>query len=145
MFKNIGIFVKEKAHHGIDATALNELVISLRKSSTSIFIEKGSGYKNKYLVELNYEEFVLKTDLIIVFGGDGTLLSSARRYLKNDIPILGINMGNVGFLTDVKTTDFESIIKDIINNHLSPYSVFISSSHLSANQNKTDKMRVAIA
>ena len=63
MFKNIGIFVKEKAHHGIDATALNELVISLRKSSTSIFIEKGSGYKNEHLVELNYEEFVLKTDL----------------------------------------------------------------------------------
>ena len=93
MFKNIGIFVKEKAHHGIDATALNELVISLRKSSTSIFIEKGSGYKNEHLVELNYEEFVLKTDLIIVFGGDGTLLSSARKYLKNDIPILGINMG----------------------------------------------------
>jgi len=115
MFKNIGIFVKEKAHHGIDATALNELVISLRKSSTSIFIEKDSGYKNEHLVELNHEEFVLKTDLIIVFGGDGTLLSSARKYLKNDIPILGINMGNVGFLTDVKTTDFESIIKDIIN------------------------------
>ena len=84
--KNIGIFVKEKAHHGIDATALNELVISLRKSSTSIFIEKGSGYKNEHLVELNYEEFVLKTDLIIVFGGDGTLLSACDK--QNPYPYL---------------------------------------------------------
>jgi NAD+ kinase len=53
--------------------------------------------------------------LIIVFGGDGTLLRSARKYLEYDIPILGINMGTVGFLTDVKTEDFESIIQDVLN------------------------------
>jgi len=54
-------------------------------------------------------------DLIIVFGGDGTLLGSARRYLKYNIPILGINMGTVGFLTDIKIEDFESVIEDIID------------------------------
>jgi NAD+ kinase len=53
--------------------------------------------------------------LIIVFGGDGTLLRSARKYLEYNIPILGINMGTVGFLTDVKTEDFESIIQDVLN------------------------------
>ena len=53
--------------------------------------------------------------MIIVFGGDGTLLRSARKYLEYDIPILGINMGTVGFLTDVKTQDFESIIQDVLN------------------------------
>ena len=115
MFKNIGIYIKEKSYQGLDHKALDSLIISLKKYSNEVFIEDSSDYKNELLTSLSHEEFSSKADLIIVFGGDGTLLGSARRYLKFNIPILGINMGTVGFLTDIKIEDFESVIKDIID------------------------------
>ena len=115
MFRNIGIYIKEKSYQGIDYKALDSLIISLKKYSNHVFIEDSSDYKNDLLTTLSHEEFTSKADLIIVFGGDGTLLASARRYLKFNIPILGINMGTVGFLTDIKIEDFEIVIKDIID------------------------------
>ena len=115
MFRNIGIYIKEKSYQGLDYKALDSLIISLKKYSNEVFIEDSSDYKNDLLTSLNHEEFSSKADLIIVFGGDGTLLGSARRYLKFNIPILGINMGTVGFLTDIKIEDFEIVIKDIID------------------------------
>ena len=115
MFKNIGIYIKEKAYQEIDNEALHSLISSLKNHTPKVFIEDDADYQNDSIMKLNNKEFVSKVDLIIVFGGDGTLLNSARKYLKNNIPILGINMGNVGFLTDVKTEDFESIIQDILN------------------------------
>ena len=115
MFRNIGIYIKEKSYQGLDYKALDSLIISLKKYSNHVFIEDSSDYKNDLLTSLSHEEFTSKADLIIVFGGDGTLLASARRYLKFNIPILGINMGTVGFLTDIKIEDFESVIKDIID------------------------------
>ena len=115
MFKNIGIYIKEKSGEGIDAHGLDILIDNLKKYTPKVFIEDTSKYKNDSLVTLKHSEFVSKVDLIIVFGGDGTLLRSARKYLEHNIPILGINMGTVGFLTDVKTEDFESIIKDVVD------------------------------
>ncbi|MDC1082227.1 NAD(+)/NADH kinase, partial [Gammaproteobacteria bacterium] len=60
-------------------------------------------------------DLVEKVDLIIVFGGDGTLLNSARQYLDSQIPILGVNMGNVGFLTDLSVDNFETTIAEILS------------------------------
>ena len=114
MFKNIGIYVKEKSGEVIDSQNLDVLILSLKKHTSNVYIEETSEYKNSSLVSLKYNDFVSKIDLIIVFGGDGTLLRAARNYLEHNIPILGINMGTVGFLTDIKIEDFESVIKDVL-------------------------------
>ena len=114
MFKNIGIYVKEKSGESIDSQNLDALILLLEKHTSNVYIEETSEYKNSSLVSLKYNDFVSKIDLIIVFGGDGTLLRAARNYLEHNIPILGINMGTVGFLTDIKIEDFESVIKDVL-------------------------------
>ena len=54
-----------------------------------------------------------KSDILISVGGDGTLLSLSRRSYRYNKPILGINAGNLGFLTDVKLDEIEEFIDKI--------------------------------
>lgn len=49
-------------------------------------------------------------DLIIVVGGDGSLLNAARIAIDNKLPILGINRGRLGFLTDIHPKDLDEVI-----------------------------------
>lgn len=51
--------------------------------------------------------------LLISLGGDGTMLSTARKVSKYDVPVLGVNIGTLGFLTAVEISDFENAVKDI--------------------------------
>ena len=62
------------------------------------------------------EDCTEKPDLIITFGGDGTLLIGARYAMKYDIPLLGINLGTVGFLTEEDPEHLEEAITAIIEN-----------------------------
>ena len=49
-----------------------------------------------------------RTDLAIVLGGDGTMLSALHRYMGVDVPVLGVNFGRVGFLTSIAPEDLDS-------------------------------------
>ena len=115
MFKDIGIVIKEDLSNDADNDILNSMINSLSSLDVSLNIDESLNYKNQKLMELKHEDFVKKVNLVIVFGGDGTLLNAARKYLDNNIPILGINMGNVGFLTDVSIDNFEKTIKEVLD------------------------------
>ncbi len=63
------------------------------------------------------EEFIFSDcKLLIVLGGDGTILASAKKAAANNIPIVGINVGSLGYLTDVEKTDFTEMIDRVLNN-----------------------------
>tara|TARA_B100000035_G_scaffold296616_1_gene288699 strand:+ start:60 stop:932 length:873 start_codon:yes stop_codon:yes gene_type:complete len=115
MFREIGILVKEDLSDGIDNEALNLMINSLSNLDINLYIDKSSNNKKENFTVLEHKEFVKKVDIVVVFGGDGTLLNAARKYLNYDIPILGINMGNVGFLTDISTDNFEKTIKEVLD------------------------------
>ena len=115
MFREIGILVKEDLSNGIDSEALNLMINSISNLDINLYIDKSSNNKNENFTVLEHKEFVKKVDIVVVFGGDGTLLNAARKYLNYDIPILGINMGNVGFLTDISTDNFEKTIKEVLD------------------------------
>ena len=53
-------------------------------------------------------------DLIIVVGGDGSLINAAHLAVKHDLPIIGVHRGRLGFLTDIHPQDIHQI-KDVIN------------------------------
>lgn len=53
-------------------------------------------------------------DLIISVGGDGTLLGAAREMAVKEVPVLGINRGRLGFLTDIMPKDMEKRVKEVL-------------------------------
>lgn len=61
------------------------------------------------------QEFGSKCDLAIVIGGDGTLLNAARNLVDSEVPLLGINLGRLGFLVDVSPDEMAIRIKEILN------------------------------
>ena len=115
MFKEVGIFVRDNLMQSADKSALESMIRSISNQNVGIYIDEISQYQNSEVKVLDHEELVKKVDLIIVFGGDGTLLNSARQYLNYEIPILGVNMGNVGFLTDISVDNFDLAIKEILS------------------------------
>ncbi|MFQ3230438.1 NAD(+) kinase [Reinekea sp.] len=54
-------------------------------------------------------------DLIIVVGGDGTFLSAARDVAQFEVPMLGVNRGRLGFLTDIMPSQMERQVREVFN------------------------------
>ena len=115
MFKKIGIFVKENSSKSVDENALDSMLSFFTDQNIKLYIDDSSNYKNDKGEYLYHKEFSENIDLLVVFGGDGTLLNSARQYLEYEIPILGVNMGNVGFLTDIKVENFHTSMQEILD------------------------------
>jgi NAD+ kinase len=60
-----------------------------------------------------------KVDSIIVLGGDGTMIRAARQYAANDVPVLGVNMGTVGFLSNIRADELEHCLARFIRHEYS--------------------------
>ncbi len=70
------------------------------------------------------ERLVEESDLVISLGGDGTLLTAARALVGRNTPLLGINLGRLGFLADVSFADFESYLEAVLEGRYSVESRF---------------------
>jgi NAD+ kinase len=60
------------------------------------------------------EAEMVKAQLLVVLGGDGTLLSVVRRYAAWELPILGVNLGKLGFLTEIELQDMFSGMEEVL-------------------------------
>ncbi|MDJ0776284.1 MAG: NAD(+)/NADH kinase [Gammaproteobacteria bacterium] len=70
------------------------------------------------------DRLVEESDLVISLGGDGTLLTAARALVDKNTPLLGINLGRLGFLADVSFADFESYLEAVVEGRYSVESRF---------------------
>jgi len=64
---------------------------------------------------LREDDVIVKSDIMLCLGGDGTFLKCARKVFSKKIPILGINLGNLGFLTEVDKNEIDPAIKRLVN------------------------------
>ena len=72
-------------------------------------------FPNQNLQICSNEELGDFCDLIIVVGGDGSLLGAARVLAKHSVPVLGINRGRLGFLTDIKPDEIEQQVTAVLS------------------------------
>ncbi len=61
------------------------------------------------------DSFGKECDLVIIMGGDGTLLHSARSLADYDVPLIGINLGRLGFLTDISPDQMFATLEEILS------------------------------
>jgi NAD+ kinase len=54
------------------------------------------------------------TDVLVVLGGDGTFLRAARAVIEVDVPLLGINLGKIGFLSKAEATELEGVLGRLV-------------------------------
>ena len=54
------------------------------------------------------------SDALVVLGGDGTLLRAARAVIQVDVPLLGVNLGKIGFLSKVEASDLEDVLAKLV-------------------------------
>lgn len=82
---------------------LQELLRHLSKNELDITVEvdTASCLSHNPYPTLSADNFPADIDLIIVVGGDGSLLNAAHRAIENNIPIIGVHRGRLGFLTDI--------------------------------------------
>jgi NAD+ kinase len=115
MFKNIGLVIKGNLSPK-NSRVIEELVGLIKTKSRNVYLENSSTSSSIKGVELISQELFGKTsDLIIVLGGDGTFLRAAKKYYKNSKPFIGVNLGRVGFLTDISLRNLKKDISDVLD------------------------------
>ena len=88
---------------------------SVRHPEVKIFLnERLSEHGGKGLAVRSDAFLASKVDALIALGGDGTFLAAARLAHAKNIPVLGVNLGRVGFLADVSLENLGSILEDLL-------------------------------
>jgi NAD+ kinase len=91
------------------APILNELILWLRARGFDAILDPVSGtYIQNATIVPRHELASHHPELAIVLGGDGTLLAAARVFAKSKVPILSVNLGSLGFLTEVRLSELFS-------------------------------------
>jgi len=101
--QNSGIIVK--LHHEVAITALRELCAWLEERGKEVVLDSTTANMIGRKSEYRKSDVPQMVDLIVVLGGDGTLLSAARLMVDFEVPLLGVNLGSLGFLTEVPSDE----------------------------------------
>jgi NAD+ kinase len=116
-FHTAGIIAKQHDDPQVTAT-LTRLVTHLRgRGVTTFFEQRTAELAADADVGMTLDELGRRCDLIIVVGGDGTLLHAAREMADFDLPLVGINLGRLGFLVDITPDHIEDRLDQILQGH----------------------------
>jgi NAD+ kinase len=114
--KNIGILTKPK--FPAVKTTLIGVVTWLRARHINVLLDTTSAALLDEQGGIQKSQLAEKADVLLVLGGDGTILSAARLAAERSIPILGVNMGGLGFLTEVRLDHLYPSLERVFANDL---------------------------
>lgn len=115
--KRIGIICKPRSE--LVTRVLGDLHRWLSERNRDIVMDRDTAALIGLQAKIQKPRVPTESDLVIVLGGDGTLLSVARLVAGTDTPILGVNMGGLGFLTEVTLDElFPTLVKIFDQNYV---------------------------
>ncbi len=108
-FNTVGIYGRVR-NAGVIET-LKALISYLNSIGQAILVDSKTAdtLDDTSIPRIDRQEISQRCDLLIVVGGDGSLLHAAHSIIQGDIPVLGINRGRLGFLTDILPTQLAKI------------------------------------
>jgi NAD+ kinase len=110
--RTIGIAAKVSSSAALEYAA--KIVADLTARGLTVIVDYATADKiNHRGPTAAKNELGKKADLLITFGGDGTLLSVARQ-APHGVPIVGVNMGTLGFLTEIRLDEFPAILESVL-------------------------------
>ena len=114
-FENIGLIGKNQCQGTLEL--ILTIIKLLETKNITIILEEETAklLNNKQHATLPHSQIGKNCDLIIVIGGDGSLLRAARSAVSYNTPIVGVNRGSLGFLTDIKPNEIDKKLKDILD------------------------------
>ena len=121
-FKTVAVVGKSDATSLPDV--LDQLAGVLRKRGLSILMDPltAGASRTRPDATVAMTELPARADLTVVVGGDGTLISCARLMAERGVPLVGINLGRLGFLTDIPADSLESAIEAVLDGDFMPES-----------------------
>ena len=130
----------------LSSTSQDEKVISIARQIFEILsnVEVETLYDDNLSVleeltglkSLSTKAIVEKADLLIAIGGDGTMLNCSKKYGSKGIPVLGINLGKLGFLTDIAPEEITTKLIEVIKgNFVEDKRFFLEASVQNQNEN----------
>jgi NAD+ kinase len=96
------------------AASLRELTAFLEKRGCQVLIEKETA-ADLGARGADYAAIGAQADLAVVVGGDGTMLAAARNLVRHKVPVVGVNQGRVGFMTDIGHRDMQAGVGAILD------------------------------
>lgn len=114
-FNHIGLAGRLSSEKAQDTT--HKLIDFLRANNVEVIISNELAVSlNRKDVPFGDEHFIgTNSDLVIVVGGDGSMLGAARAMVNHGVPLLGVNRGRLGFLTDIMPSEIEEKVLAVLN------------------------------
>jgi len=109
----IGIVTRHDIHRGVELA--EEIVEFLIKRNIDVFLDPLIVSELRRFHNLSCDIDEMDVDIIITIGGDGTILRTQSLITGNKIPIFGINMGTVGFLTEISPEETFHALKEVLD------------------------------
>lgn len=101
------------------SVAIQRIMDHLRQKEAEVWIDRPYYYFLTKVLEMDipctgvFDEYNFDVDFVISLGGDGTFLKAANRAGAKEIPILGVNMGRLGFLADILPSEVDQVLDDV--------------------------------
>jgi len=136
-----------KYHSREIAESLCLLAANLHERGVTVIIEEVTARLSEAPVDLhrwetgNFAAIGEQADLAIVLGGDGTLLSAARQLARYRMPLVGVNQGRLGFMTDIARSEMLTCMDDLLGGKFVPESrMMLSAEVIRAGQSVTSSL-----
>ncbi|MDI6704315.1 MAG: NAD(+)/NADH kinase [bacterium] len=112
--ERIGLVVNLNREGAEETT--QDLIDWLKRRDVCVWVEEDvARVINRMDVGCNTTDLSKKVDLIVALGGDGTLLRVVRLLKGKDLPILGVNLGSLGFITEIKREELYGVLQNILS------------------------------